>query len=103
MKIDIPDEHALVLLCISQALDGARRAHPQPFPTAHHALDVMQEKVDAFKAVIARRRLNRRRLEAEALDLAAVAASEGVVQELATRLARLIRTDEPPISEQEEA
>jgi hypothetical protein len=92
MKIDIPDEHALVLLCISQALDGARRAHPQPFPTAHHALDVMQEKVDAFKAVIA-----------EALDLAALAASEGVVQELATRLARLIRTDEPPISEQEEA
>lgn len=74
MKINVPDEHALLLLCISDAMDHARQKHPQGYVDAHHALGVMTEEFDEFKAVVAMRRLNKRRLEAEALDIAAVAA-----------------------------
>jgi hypothetical protein len=74
MKITVPDEHALVLLAISHAIDEARRKHPQRYVDAHHAMGVMLEEWDEFKGEVERKKLNKRRLETEALDIAAVAA-----------------------------
>lgn len=74
MKITVPDEHAMVLLAISHAIDEAQRKHPQRYVDAHHALGVMVEEQKEFTDEVCAQRLNKRRLEKEAFDIAAVAA-----------------------------
>lgn len=62
-----------LLRAVKAALAEAREQHPRPYVDAHHMLGVMEEEIHELRLEVFKKKINAERLQAELLQVAAVA------------------------------
>jgi hypothetical protein len=62
-----------LLRAVKASLAEARAEHPQPYIDAHHMLGVMEEEIHELRLEVFKKKINVERLQAELLQVAAVA------------------------------